>query len=724
MTAVNAGSAVGYLDLNIEGFLSGLRKAQDAAAENMQKVEKTFSNKLNGIANSCNAWGKTLSLSITTPLVAIGGTLLKFGMDFESAMANVKAITQMTDEELKTLKDGIFEVSRATGISSIELARQVKMVAEAGGDLNLVMEQLTHGANLAIATETDLATTLDMVGSTMKTFGLEVEDTQRVVDSLASVTTMANTTLSDLNSAYVNVGGIAAQVGVSIDEVNAILVELANAGLKGGAAGTSLAGVFRNLSAPTEKAKGELENLGVALYDDNKASRNMIDIMKELEEVFSEMTDEQRAYSESVIFDTVSRKAWLTMTGSTIVLSNEMIDTLEYLGIAINNSNGDAREMAEIMEELEDIFPSLSEEQRLFAENVFFGEEALEAWATKTEGGIEAIVALAKELSNASDEYDGLGQAAGMMNEITDTTAMCFTKLWNEVHNLGVEFVATTGPALKEFLGLLAEWLKWVVELGPEWHSFIITVVGFAAVIGPVLIGLATMIKTLTAIAGVLPGLTILVKGLWVAITGPIGLAVIAITGLGLAIWYFWDDIKEVCQGITILWGEFTTWFMDKLGAFGSWITDTWSSIWTNVKNFYEETWQGIKIWFEEYIAWYKDTLTEWTICECIGCRTTECRWEYIQLLQPRTHYRSNRSPRIGTSKPQPGIRVLVVGFYTMIENVILLTGGWTLEIDRTKTENYVWSMALTEQRTLLPTFGGRNCGLAQIFSPSAILAM
>ena len=553
---VDAGSAVGYLDLDIKGFLSSLKEAQEAAAGEVQKIEKTFSDKLNSIADSCNQWGKTFSVSVTAPLTAAGGVLLKFGIDFQTAMKNVEAITQMTAEELQTLEAGIHDISRATSISSAELANQVKMVAEAGGDMDLMLAQLQHGANLAVASQTDLATTLDMVGSAMKTFGLEAEDTQQVVDSLAMVTTLANTSLSDLSQAYVNVGGIAHQTGLSIDEVNAFLTELANAGMKGGAAGTSLAGVLRNLSAPTEKASQELENLGIALYDNDGASRNMMDIMQELQDVLSEMTDEQKAHSEAVIFDTNSLKAWRMATAS----------------------------------------------------------------------GIDTIAELAEELSNAGEEFEGLGVAAGMMEKQTEGLGTSFKEVWNEVQRLGVQFLEIVEGPVKQFLGALTDLLVWFGKLDPSIQTTIIALAALAASVGPVLLVVAKLITALTTVAGALGtiGVTgasvgaafttfggiiagivggalaifkaalITVGAVLAGISAPVWIVIGVIAALGVAIWYFWDEIKEVCQGIGILWGEFTTWFMDSMSALGTWLAETWTAIWEGIKSFFS----GVVQWF------------------------------------------------------------------------------------------------------------------------------
>ena len=182
-------------------------------------------------------------------------------------MKNLEAITQMSAKELKTLEKGIHEISRATGLASAELADSAKMVAEAGGDLDLMMAQLTHGTNLAIATKTDLATTLDMVGSAMKTFRMGEEATQAVVDSLAATTQKANVTLAQLGESYKNAGGAAAQAGLSINDVNAILIAFKDRGMLGADAGTKLKMVLQSLLVPSSEAKATLEALGVAIYD-------------------------------------------------------------------------------------------------------------------------------------------------------------------------------------------------------------------------------------------------------------------------------------------------------------------------------------------------------------------------------------------------------------------------------------------------------------------------
>ncbi|MCL2517923.1 MAG: phage tail tape measure protein, partial [Oscillospiraceae bacterium] len=274
-----------------------------------------------GLTKGLKNIGKVAAAGIAAAagaITAFAAYATKVGSDFEKEMSNLQAITQAANEEMSAMQSGIREIAVSTGMDLGEIAKNAKMVAEAGGDVGLMMEQLSHGTNLALATQTDMATTLDFLGSTMKTFGIEAENTQRVVDSFSLVTSLANVSLSQLGESYVNVGGNAALLGMSINEVNAHLINFSNAGLKGGAAGTSLNSILKNLSTPTQKAADELDALGVALYDSTGASRDMMDIMRDLETALSGMTDEQRNASEAVIFDSVAQKGWNMITAEGI----------------------------------------------------------------------------------------------------------------------------------------------------------------------------------------------------------------------------------------------------------------------------------------------------------------------------------------------------------------------------------------------------------------------
>ncbi|MCL2694391.1 MAG: phage tail tape measure protein, partial [Oscillospiraceae bacterium] len=238
--------------------------------------------------------------------------------EFEAEMSNIAALTGYNAEQMKRLKDETRDTAVAIGMPVNELSSKVNMLVETGGDLDLVLEQMKHGVNLAKATGTDVGAVYDFTSAAMKTFELEASETQAVMDSLAYTTSLTNLSLSQIAESYVNVSGSAHNARLEMNDVNAMLLVMSEAGLKGGAAGTSLNAVLRNLSTPTDKAAGALKDLGVELYDTEGASRDMFDVMGDLERKLSTLTDEQRNHEQSVIFDTVALKGWNMITAEGI----------------------------------------------------------------------------------------------------------------------------------------------------------------------------------------------------------------------------------------------------------------------------------------------------------------------------------------------------------------------------------------------------------------------
>ena len=102
---------------------------------------------------------------------------------------------------------------------------------------------------------------------TLGAFGLSVKNPvqlaknlTRVNDVLAKTTTSANTNMESLFETIVEGGAVAKGAGASIETYAALAGKLANAGIKGSSAGTTLKNVFLSLAGQTPKASKALED--------------------------------------------------------------------------------------------------------------------------------------------------------------------------------------------------------------------------------------------------------------------------------------------------------------------------------------------------------------------------------------------------------------------------------------------------------------------------------
>jgi len=85
----------------------------------------------------------------------------------------------------------------------------------------------------------------------------------RVVDTMAVTSTIANTNIQQLGEAFVNVASVSSSFGVSIEQTSALLGIMADAGKKGADAGTHLKIILGRLAnnSDSQKAMKELERV-------------------------------------------------------------------------------------------------------------------------------------------------------------------------------------------------------------------------------------------------------------------------------------------------------------------------------------------------------------------------------------------------------------------------------------------------------------------------------
>lgn len=263
---------------------------------------------------------------------AFGVSSVKTGMEFDSSMSQVaatmgKSMDEMLQETGKVdlawgefsgnLRDYAKEMGAHTKFSATEAADALNYMALAGYDTQKSMEMLPNVLNLAAAGSMDLATASDMVTDASSALGLSTQETTELVDKMAQTASKSNTSVSQLGDAYLTVGGTAKNLKGGTTELSTALGVLADNGIKGSEGGTILRNTILSLSSPTSKAKKELEELGVSVFDSEGNMRGLDEIMGDLDESLSTLTGEERAEAMSKIFNKRDLKGIEALLGAT-----------------------------------------------------------------------------------------------------------------------------------------------------------------------------------------------------------------------------------------------------------------------------------------------------------------------------------------------------------------------------------------------------------------------
>ncbi len=192
------------------------------------------------------------------------GNVFSNASNFEESMARINAVMRPLPDEFQALRNKAEELGRSTRYTATEAANALEILAKAGFSSSQAIEALDPVLSLAQGASIGLADAAGYVSDSLTQFGLQADQSSRVVDVLSKAANSANMTVGDMGQAFKYVGGIAAQAGLSIEQTAAVLDVFAQAGLRSDMAGTALRDLLQDLNDPASAARESMFKLGVS----------------------------------------------------------------------------------------------------------------------------------------------------------------------------------------------------------------------------------------------------------------------------------------------------------------------------------------------------------------------------------------------------------------------------------------------------------------------------
>lgn len=262
--------------------LDALSKRSDKTERETRKLNKGFAS-MGSVIRSLTpiTAGLTAALSISKVI----SDAVRVTKQFESAIADLSAITGATGKDLSFLSDASRELGKTTTLSATQAAEAFKLIASAKPDLLSNVEALKmvtkEAVTLAEAAGTTLPEAANTLGSSLNQFGAEADQAARFINVLAAGSKMGASSIADVSLAMKNAGTTAAAAGLSFEETNAAIQSLSTVAIKGGEAGTALRNVILKLQKEgVEKLDPAVVGLTGALENLASENRSTTELMK------------------------------------------------------------------------------------------------------------------------------------------------------------------------------------------------------------------------------------------------------------------------------------------------------------------------------------------------------------------------------------------------------------------------------------------------------------
>lgn len=342
-------------------------------------------------------------------------------MTFEHAMSRVKALTQSqniregklstVDSEMKLLTQQARDLGATTMFTATQAAEAMGYLGMAGWKTEQIYGTMPGMLSLAAAAGADLAQTADIVSDNMTAMGVPVKDAPHLMDVYAYALTNSNARLTDFGETMKYAAPVAKAYGATLDETAAMVMMMANAGIKGSMAGTSLRMGMLRLSGPPKTATKEMAKLGLSLSDAQAGALE----------------------AEAVI---------------------------KGLGIDLTGAATAGDKMTRVLMQLHEKTKNLSQDEKLAAFKGIFGVNAETGWLALFDQGPEVFLKYLEGLRNADGYAE---QVAKTMNDDTRGALIILESALDALQErVGEALTPTVRAAAEAFTPMVTAAAQWI----------------------------------------------------------------------------------------------------------------------------------------------------------------------------------------------------------------------------------------------------------------------
>jgi TP901 family phage tail tape measure protein len=281
---------LGTLTVSLGVDVGGLAQARTA----MLGFEKTATNSLNGISQKFRTFGYLASATITAPMVLAGKAVFDMAKEYEYSMQKIVGLTGVAQQSVNNWSDAILKLGPQIGKGPKELADALYFISSSGIKGAEAMNVLELSAKAAASGLGETKDVADLLTSALNAYRGTGLTAGYATDVLVAAVREGKAEAAGFASAMGQIIPIAAQLGVTFDQVAGGMAAITLTGSTSSQAAVYLKGVFNSLLKATTQGEAALRSAGTSYGELRRilGENGLIPLMQKLRDINQKYGDE------------------------------------------------------------------------------------------------------------------------------------------------------------------------------------------------------------------------------------------------------------------------------------------------------------------------------------------------------------------------------------------------------------------------------------------------
>jgi TP901 family phage tail tape measure protein len=294
---LNVGGDTRQLERDIQRVVSN---------SNLNLNTKGFSQPLGKITGQLGEFEKSLAAS-NARVIAFGvsagaiyavekafSEMIKSTLSVEKSLAEINTILSVSQKELNSFGNNLFELAKNTGQSFDIVAKSALEFSRQGLGVAETLKRTNDALILTRLSGMDVVSSTESITAALNSFNQTAISSNELINKLVAVDNGFSVSSADLAEAIKRVGSSAQDAGVGLDELIALVTSAQQITSRGGSViGNSFKTIFTRLQRP--EVLSALDELGVKTKDAEGNIMPLIQILSQLSSKFESLTGTQRS---------------------------------------------------------------------------------------------------------------------------------------------------------------------------------------------------------------------------------------------------------------------------------------------------------------------------------------------------------------------------------------------------------------------------------------------